>query len=173
MAWMRSMTVPASTSLRRAISLSGSRWKPCSWSSEIASIFALIGSLKSTGSFTSVFDSVKVCACAQIQRIVRCGGGRHEAVGQLVLREFLECGARFDDCGFAFFPEEVNAPVSKDRRRGIIALNTLAPNFRAGLCFDATRNPAVVDHEQEVVGEEQRRLFWNVSLRFPEQRELA
>src|SRR5688572_24683262 len=46
---MRSITTGCSTPERRAISPSGSRWKPCTRSSDTSRIFALIGSVNSTG----------------------------------------------------------------------------------------------------------------------------
>src|SRR5437867_5107383 len=117
---------------------------------------------------TTLFDPVKVCACAKVDRVAERSGRGHETIGQSILAHLGELPARFDDGGLSLFAADIDIAVGVNWGGGIVAPDAFAPDFSAGCGFEARRDPAVVNAVQKIINEQQRRLFWNIPLGLPD-----
>src|SRR6266487_1414506 len=119
--------------------------------------------LESSLILTSILDPIQMRTGPEKQRLAGHRGGSQEAVVQRVFRQFLKLSAGLDDGGLSFLAEKVNAVLGQQGRSRVIAAEAFAPHFLAGERFDTASNPAVVDADQQVIGELERRLLWDVA----------
>ena len=97
---------------------------------------------------------------AEDERVIANGRAGHEAGGELIFGEPLEIRTGLNDGGFAFLAKKVNTPIGGDGRSGIVAANSLTPNFLTSFGRDTRgKPPLVINHVNVILDEKQRRFF--------------
>ena len=91
---------------------------------------------------------------AEDERVIANGRAGHEPGGELVFGELLEIRTGLNDGGFAFLAKKVNTPIGGDGRSGIVASNSLTPNFLTSFGRDTRGKSALVINHVNVILDE-------------------
>lgn len=87
--------------------------------------------------------------------VVGDGHGGEGWAFELIGSEVLQLTPWCDNDRFTIFAQEIDAAIGVDRRRGVGAVKTRAPEFFTGLRIDAGRD-AVVSHDVQLIADKQR-----------------
>lgn len=93
---------------------------------------------------------------SQIESLAGGRGRCQEAIAKLIFRQRLEHPSRMDHGGFSVLAEEPDFAINVNRRGGVFAADPLLPDQLSGLRFDATGDPGVADHINQIINQEDR-----------------